>query len=130
MIRKVEASDIDSITQIYNKYIKDSTVTFETVELATDEMAHRVESLSNEFPYLVYESDNEILGYCYAHKWKEREAYKYTLETTVYVKSGCQGRSIGFDLMKELISECNKAGYKNLIACITKDNVGSCKLHE
>lgn len=47
-------------------------------------MRGRIDSISSAFPYFVYEYDGELIGYCYAHLWKEREAYSKTLETTVY----------------------------------------------
>ena len=69
-------------------------------------------------------------GYCYAHAWKEKAAYKYTLETTVYLSPRYKGKGIGRQLMERLIEECRAGGYHALIACITEGNEASCSLHE
>ena len=69
-------------------------------------------------------------GYCYAHAWKERSAYRYTAETTVYLSSDITGRDIKADLMRRLIAECKEMGLKVLIACITVGNAASNALHE
>ena len=82
------------------------------------------------FPYFVYEEDKEITGYCYAHTWKERSAYRYTLETTVYLSPGHTGKGIGMLLMQRLIEACRENGYRALIACITEGNEASNILHE
>ena len=73
---------------------------------------------------------DEVVGYCYAHAWKEKAAYKYTLETTVYLSPGYKGKGIGRQLMERLIEECRVGGYHALIACITEGNEASCSLHE
>lgn len=71
-----------------------------------------------------------IAGYCYAHAWKERAAYRHTLETTVYLASEYQGKGIGKQLMQTLINECRHRGYHALIACITEGNEASNSLHQ
>ena len=80
-------------------------------------------------PYLVYETDCIVVGYCYAHAWKERAAYRYTAETTVYLSPAYTGRGIGTLLMQKLIEECRNKNYRALIACITDDNIASKSLH-
>ena len=92
-------------------------------------MEKRIYLLSKDFPYFVYEENNEILGYCYVHHWKEKAAYKYTLETTVYLSPNAKGKGIGTLLMTKLIDICKEQGYHNLIACITSGNEASFKLH-
>ena len=67
MIRKVELSDAKGITEIYNKYILDSTITFETEPLQIEEMLSRIQIFASKGPYFVYEENGEIAGYCYAH---------------------------------------------------------------
>jgi len=106
MIRPVELKDAKAITGIYNEYVVNSVATFETEEVSEDEMSARISEISSHFPYLVYEVDGKIAGYCYAHAWKERAAYKYTLETTVYLSPEYSGKGIGKQLMIRLIEEC------------------------
>jgi len=70
-----------------------------------------------------------VAGYCYAHGWKTKAAYRYTLETTVYLSPDYFGRGIGKRLMRELIEACRRNGYRALIACITAGNEASIALH-
>ena len=81
------------------------------------------------WPYLVWEEQGRVKGYCYAHPWKERPAYRHTLETTVYLDPACTGRGIGTRLMHALIGECRGRGAHALVACITAGNEPSCRLH-
>ena len=129
MIRSVTQQDAASIAKIYNEYVLNSTITFETEPVTVEEMEKRIYLLSKDFPYFVYEENNEILGYCYVHHWKEKAAYKYTLETTVYLSPNAKGKGIGTLLMTKLIDICKEQGYHNLIACITSGNEASFKLH-
>lgn len=129
MIRRVELKDAKEITRIYNEYIVSSTITFETDAVSEEEMRIRISEISSHYPYFVYEENETVIGYCYAHAWKGRAAYKYTLETTIYLSSGCSGKGIGKQLMQCLIEECRREGYHALIACITEGNEVSKSLH-
>lgn len=129
MIRPVEPRDIPALTDIYNHYIIHTTVSFETEPVTVAEMTRRVEQISATYPYLVHETDGTVDGYCYAHPWKERAAYRGTLETTVYLADGSQHRGIGRALMERLIADCRAAKARALIACITGENDASVALH-
>lgn len=128
-IRPVRLDDAERIAYIYNKYVSASTITFETEPVTTEEMRGRIISISSAFPYFVYEYDGVVLGYCYAHLWKEREAYSKTLETTVYLDSEACHQGIGSRLMRHLIEDCRRRGCHALIACITADNLSSLQFH-
>lgn len=131
MIRQVNPeSDAGVITQIYNYYISSTTISFETETISVEEMKLRITQISTDFPYLVYENHKgEVIGYCYAHLWKERAAYHLTLETTIYLRRDCAQNGVGTALMRELIKQCSQRGYKSLIACITADNIPSINFH-
>lgn len=129
MIRSVNGDDCESIAEIYNDYVVNSTATFETEPITAEEMRGRISSIYPAFPYFVYEEDGKIRGYCYAHAWKERAAYSKTLETTVYIADKYRGRGIGKILVSRLIDECRKRGYEVLVACITAENKASCEMH-
>ena len=130
MIRFVTQRDVKRITEIYNDYIINTTISFEVKPLTEDEMRNRIESVLAHGPFLVWEEDGEIAGYCYAHPWKERAAYHNTLETTVYLAPQYFRRGIGTQLMRELINQCRVDNIKVLIACITANNEASIKMHE
>ena len=121
MIRNVSSRDAKAIVDIYNEYVVNSVATFETEPLRVEEMEGRIAGISASYPYLVYVDHDEVVGYCYAHAWKEKAAYKYTLETTVHLSPRYKGKGI---------EECRAGGYHALIACITEGNEASCSLHE
>lgn len=129
MIRKVRASDARAIVEIYNEYILNTTISFEMEPLSEEQMRMRIEDISTHYPYLVWEEDGEIAGYCYAHPWKERTAYHNTLETTIYLDPKYFHKGIGTKLMNRLIEDCRKMGFRVLIACITANNEVSIKMH-
>lgn len=129
MIRKVRLSDAEEIAQIYNRYVTESTATFETVPVSAEEMKKRIGDISMRFPYFVWEQDGRVLGYSYAHPWKERAAYSMTLETTVYVAMDAARHGVGKSLMHKLTDECRSLGFHALVACITAENLPSISLH-
>ena len=72
MIRRVELQDAKAITTIYNEYVGHSVATFETEPLREEDMRNRIAGIAVRFPYFVYEEEGKVVGYCYAHLWKER----------------------------------------------------------
>jgi len=129
-IRPVTLDDAKDIADIYNYFITETTVSFETQPLTVKEMAARIRDISAVFPYFVYEEDGKILGYCYAHLWKERAAYSKTLETTIYLHKDATHRGIGSMMVNHLTDLCRTQGFHALIACITEGNEASIKMHE
>ncbi len=129
-IRPVTLDDARAIVDIYNYFVTDTTVSFETQPLTVEEMADRIRAISVHFPYFVYEEDGKILGYCCAHLWKERAAYAKTLETTIYMHNDARRRGIGTLMVNHLVDLCRKQGYRALIACITAENEASIRMHE
>ncbi len=130
IIRPFAPTDNSDITDIYNYYIQNSVITFETDPVSQETMLQRIESITADFPCLVYVEDDRIVGYCYVHAWKEKRAYRYTVENTIYVSPRHQGKGIGKELLAALINECQAAGFHSLIACITEGNEASNRLHE
>lgn len=130
LIRKVRPEDYGEIAEIYRHYVEDTDISFELVAPTVEEMERRIESFAAKYPCIVCEVDGHIAGYCYAHAWKERPAYSRTLETTVYLSPRFTGRGIGTALMKRLIADCRETGFGALIACITRGNEASCRMHE
>ena len=86
MIRDFEVSDSADVCEIYNHYIIHSHHTFETEPISVEEMKKRIETVMKEYPFLVFENNKKIIAYAYASKWKERQAYNQTAESTIYLK--------------------------------------------
>ncbi|MDR1381483.1 MAG: GNAT family N-acetyltransferase [Tannerella sp.] len=130
MIRKAIPEDAAAVAEIYNYYVVNTVITFETNPVPVAEMRDRILSISENHPYLVCEEAGRISGYCYASPWKRREAYRHTVESTVYAAPSHQGRGLGARLMKALLEELKKTPVHAVIACIAIPNPQSVKLHE
>ena len=130
MIREASKKDSLQIVEIYNHFVETSTVTFETELVSADEMASRVEKVQEDYPWIVYEKDGQILGYAYVCKWKAREAYKHSAEVSIYIRQGQQGHGIGKILMQELLDRVAESNIHCLIAGIALPNDASRALHE
>ncbi|MCH5181119.1 MAG: N-acetyltransferase [Prevotellaceae bacterium] len=129
-IRPVRADDAAALAAIYNPYVAETDISFETEPLTAGDMRQRIAQTAASCPYLVAEAGGTPVGYCYAHPWKERAAYALTLETTVYIDRRHCGRGIGRRLMERLIDDCRQRGAHALVACITGGNARSTALHE
>lgn len=128
-IREVRLSDAHAIADIYNYYIEHTTVTYETEPVTAGEMERRIRDISEGHPYLVYEDDGVVTGYCYAHPWKVRAAYRHTFETTIYLDHRVMHHGIGRQLMARLTDMCRERGCHVLIACVTDENAESRAFH-
>ena len=130
MIRPFRTEDAAAIADIYNYYVLHTTTSFETARVSAEQMKDRLTDFSQHAPVLVAEEDGAIVGYCYAHPWKDRAAYSHTCETTVYLAPSAFGKGIGRRMMEQLIAGCRLRGIHVLIACITAENTASCMFHE
>lgn len=129
MIRPVSLADAPRIAEIYNRFVLETTVSFEEEPLTVSQMEERIRAFSTNGSYSVYEVDGRVEGFCYAHPWKERPSYRHTLEVTIYLTEACQGKGVGTELMHRLIDHCRTIPAKALIACITAENEASVKFH-
>ena len=131
MIRNVKVEDAKEIVDIYNHYILNTNVTFEVEALASGEMAKRIEKKTKDNPWIVYEEDNKILGYAYVGEFRERMAYKFTKEVTIYLDKSVVRRGIGRKLMEALIERCKKEyDIHTLISVVTVPNASSISIHK
>ena len=130
MIRPIRIEDAAAVAAIYNHYIEHSTATFDTEPLSDRQMLSRLEAIVGRRPgYVSLSEAGEFQGYAYAHPRKEIAAYRYTLETTIYLAPRFVGQGIGRALLSHLVEGCRREGDRSLIACITQGNVASEVLH-
>lgn len=129
-IRNYNSDDASGVVEIYNYHIKNTTVTFETDLLSSSDMDRRLTLISQSYPCIVCEDEGEIIGYAYAHAWKEKAAYRRTVETTLYVREKDKNRGVGTALINKLVASCREMGFHVLIACITAENSESMIFHE
>lgn len=131
LVRPVEDRDAGALARIYNHYIAATVVTFETEPVTAADMAGRVsETLSASLPWLVAERAGEVVGYAYASKWKGRCAYRYSVESTVYLDPAHTGKGIGRPLYAALIDVVREASMHAVIGGIALPNAASVALHE
>lgn len=130
MIRSVTPADSLIITEIYNHYVVHSTATFDLAPVSETEIRTQIAQIAPHFPFLVYETEEGVAGYCYAHSWKSKAAYYRTWEITIYLHPRHTGKGVGKALLTALIEQCRQQGCKVLIADITAENETSCRFHE
>ena len=130
MIRPVTLKDAPQICQIYNYYIKETIITFEEDPIDSVEMKKRIKEVSAVHPWIVYEEDDVVIGYAYAHTWRSRSAFRYSLESTVYLDREAKGKGIGSLLYARLLEILREQGIHMVIGVISLPNEGSVKLHE
>ncbi|NNM54673.1 MAG: N-acetyltransferase [Spirochaetales bacterium] len=130
MIRKVNPQDASDLCAIYNPYVQNTIVTFEETPVSEDQMRDRIRAQGNQFPWLVFEEQKSVLAYAYASSWKERSAYRFTVETTVYVHPDARGRGCGSALYHTLLPTLQAQGFHRAVACLALPNEDSQRLHE
>lgn len=117
-IRSASAADAEKLLDIYSYYVKNTAISYEYEVPSLMEFRQRIKNTLEKYPYLVLEKDGDILGYSYAAPFKTREAYRYSVETTIYLKNGLQKKGYGRLLLTALENELTKKGFTNANACI------------
>lgn len=131
MIRPVSLDDAPRIAEIYNYYVTDTVITFEEEIVSADEYVDRIKNvLSKGLPWIVAEVDGKLVGYAYATEWRTRVAYRFTVETAVYLDHQEVGNGSGSALYRALIEELKSRGFKTIMGLVALPNPVSQKLHE
>ena len=130
MIRNATNADSLVIAEIYNHYILNTVVTFEEDAITAAEMQQRITDIKSKYPWLVYEENGVVIGYAYAGPWKARSAYRYAVESTVYLHPAHTGKGIGKQLYAKLIEGLKEIDKHSVIGGIALPNDASIKLHE
>lgn len=117
-IRVATPQDAEALLAVYAPYVTDTAITFEYEVPSLTEFRERIRHTLERYPYLVMEQDGEILGYAYAGPFKERAAYDWAVETTIYVKRGMKKQGIGRKLYQALEDTLIRQNILNLNACI------------
>ena len=130
-IRDCAVADIATVQSIYAYYVEHGVASFEEVPPDVHEMQRRLAViLGQELPFLVAVIDNVIGGYAYAAMYRQRSAYRYTVENAVYIDVERTGVGLGRALLSELIKRCAARGYRQMIAVIgDRANDASIALH-
>ncbi|MRR16287.1 MAG: N-acetyltransferase family protein [Deltaproteobacteria bacterium] len=131
MIRMASVDDAGDIAGIYNPYIAHTVITFEEREVTSSQMADRIsEVLSSSLPWLAADRSGQVAAYAYAHPWKTRSAYRFSVETAVYVHRDHVGCGLGSELYEALFAALRDRGVHVAVAGIALPNERSIALHE
>ena len=130
-IRPAKPADIRAITAIYRPAVVHGTASFELEPPDESEMHRRFDATTAEgFPYIVAERSGLVVGYAYVSHYRTRPAYRFSVESSVYVSSDAQGSGIGRALLDELIVQATACGYRQMIAVIGDSmQIASIALH-
>lgn len=129
LIRLARKSDSENILRIYAPYIEDTAVSFETEVPTVNDFANRIETICQQYPYLVYQADDKTVGYAYASRHRERDAYRYDVDVSIYVLNEYQGSGVAHKLYGCLFKILKEQGYYNAYAACTTPNEKSLKFH-
>ena len=131
VIRACTETDISAVAGLYAGYVSASLRSFETVPPDAEEIQRRWQSIrAHQLPYLVAEGPDGIIGFGYAAPYRPRPAYRYTAEDSVYISPSAQGQGVGGLLLSAIITACEEAGMRQMIAVITDaDADASLALH-
>lgn len=130
IIRLAAASDAEQILNIYAPYVKNTVISFETEVPTREDMESRIGHSQEKHVWIVLEENNEILGYAYSSKHRERSAYRWSVDVSVYIKEGFHRRGIGKVLYTSLLEIIKCQGYCNVYAGICLPNEKSVGIHE
>jgi phosphinothricin acetyltransferase len=129
-IRLATPHDAAAVASIYAPYVTDKAASFELVPPTDDEIRARIECTLTHHPWLIFEEDNIIQGYAYSSLFAPRAAYRWSVESTIYLKQDSHRRGIGRALYTSLFAILKEQGFYNVFAGITLPNPASVGIHE
>lgn len=129
-IRQAFEGDAEAIAAIYAPHVTRGVASFEETAPTAEDMRARIARIAGRYPWLVAEEEGALLGYAYADRFRDRSAYRWAVETTVYVADSAQRRGVGRLLYQALLDILRRQGFTQAIAAISLPNDSSVKLHE
>lgn len=128
--RVATTADAAAVADVYRPYVAETAITFEETPPDADEVAGRIERTLATHPWLVAERDGRVVGYAYAGPLRDRPAYRWSTELSVYVDRGRHGEGVGSALYRGLLATLERQGYASAYAVLTLPNPGSVGFHE
>ncbi|WP_193040021.1 MULTISPECIES: arsinothricin resistance N-acetyltransferase ArsN1 family B [unclassified Pseudomonas] len=129
-VRVATPTDASDIQAIYAPMVLDTVISFELAPPTIDEMAERIAVTMRTYPYLVAEMSGKVVGYAYASQHRAREAYRWSVDVTVYIDPAVHRIGIGRALYQRLLPLLEKQGFHAAYAGIALPNAGSIGIHE
>lgn len=118
IIREATEEDVPALREIYAYYVKNTAATFEYQPPSVEDFSERIVSARKRYPYLLIEHEFEILGFAFAHAFRERPAYDYAAEVTIYLREDMRHRGLGRVIYTALEDELRRMGVRSLYACV------------
>jgi len=128
-MRPVTAGDAERIAEIYNWYVLNTIITFETDVVSPQEMTKRIQENFINHDWLVGEVNQKVVGYAYYGPFRARAAYDHTVESTIYLSQGSMGKGFGRTLYAQLLQSVKDRGFREAIGVIALPNPQSIALH-
>lgn len=128
-IRMATVQDVPEILKIYAPYVRDTAISFEYTVPTLEAFTLRFQQITEQFPWLVWEEDGQLLGYAYGSLPFERAAYQWCAEASVYLRPDARGKGIGRALYASLEALLKAQGYGKVYAIITTANEPSLAFH-
>jgi phosphinothricin acetyltransferase len=129
-VRPATFLDLQAITDIYNQAILNTTATFDTEIKSLEDRETWFTNRDENFPILVIEFNNSIVGYAALNKWSERKAYDITAEISIYISEGFRGQGLGKILLNTITLAARNSKLNSLLARITEGNEQSIYMHQ
>lgn len=129
-IRSFRSEDSLAVLSIYEYYILNGPYTFEISIPNTTDFSNRLQEIASRFPFYVMEKDKKIIGYAYACSHRERAAYRWAVETSIYLAKDAIGKGYGQPLYKSLLTTLTERHFTHAFALIGLPNENSLKLHK
>jgi len=131
VVRPAEPGDLESVVAIYAHHVLTGLGTFEEVPPTLAEMRFRFDEIrARSLPYLVAVEDRSVVGFAYVAPFRPRDAYRYTVENSVYIAPGLEGLGLGSALLLQLVEGAAAAGARQMVAAIgDSENFASIRAH-
>lgn len=131
MIRPVQESDAEAIAAIYAHHVLHGTASYEIEPPSVDQTIEKIRRVTQPgWPFVVAEEEGIVVGYAYATQFRDRAAYRFACEDSIYVASEKTRRGIGRLLLEALMDRSALFGFRTIVAVVGGAEPGSIALHE
>lgn len=129
-VRTALVEDAAAVSAIYAEHVRSGTASFDTVPRTVAETEHKITEINGMgWPFLVADRGADILGYAYASQFRDRAAYSFSCENSIYVRADCVGQGVGAVLLRALVDSATQCGFRQMIAVIGGAEPASVALH-
>ena len=129
-IRSITLTDAKAVADIYAPFVSDNATSFEVVPPDASEIERRIKQIIPAYPWLIFEGGGGVLGFAYGSAHRQRHAYQWSADVSVYIHERARNRHVGRALYAALFDILRRQGFFNAYAGITLPNIGSVRLHE